>query len=151
MGLRSNRTIAGEGETFPFRPTMNQPALAETLERVPLDLLEAEIMRRRLRGNPHTMRIIEMVAEVFGVRAGDILSRSRGDQGIESARHLAMALMHERTGNLSETARIFGRRCHATVSHAVRRCEAMEIYDRNFRIKSAAVAEKLSQPTNPTE
>jgi hypothetical protein len=69
--------------------------------------------------------IQRVVAEHYGVDVSDILSHRRTLQTV-TPRHVAMFLTKKLTHrSLPEIGRLFGRRDHTTVLHAVRKIEAL--------------------------
>jgi chromosomal replication initiation ATPase DnaA len=126
---------------------MDSNALAENLKRVPTSMLEQEIMRRRS-PSAAVKRILEAVAEVFGLGIGTVLAHGPAPFPAAQARQLAMKLTQDEVGNLSETARIFRRKCHATISLAVKRTENLRATSPHFAALAAQVEAALTETPN---
>ena len=89
--------------------------------------------------------IIEAVANVYGYTSDKILSNER-TRPISEARHVAMFIVRDQCQfSLSETARIFGRKDHATVVNAVENVIFWIQHDRDFKARWPQTAKAIVQ------
>ncbi len=86
-------------------------------------------------------KIINVVAEIFGVHPSQILAYDKQPTPSQ-ARTLAMALVSE-DHTLAETARIFQRKDHTTIIAAKERADFLTRSDEGFREKATFVIKKL--------
>ena len=89
--------------------------------------------------------IIEAVANSYGFTAEKVLSNER-TRPVSEARHVAMFIVREQCQfSLSETARIFGRKDHATVVNAVENVRFWIQHDRDFKARWPQTAKAIFQ------
>jgi chromosomal replication initiation ATPase DnaA len=93
--------------------------LTDVLQRVPLEMLQNELLRRRSANNLPS-RVARAVAVVFGLQVEELTTKGRSSRVLK-ARQMAMATCRQEGMTLSEVARFFGCSCHSSVIHAVRR------------------------------
>jgi chromosomal replication initiation ATPase DnaA len=103
------------------------------------DELCAELDRRMSSNKAY--RIINIVADVFGVHPSQILAYDK-QVAPSQARTLAMALVSEHQ-TLAETARIFQRKDHTTIISAKHRADALTRENESFRTKAKFVLQRL--------
>lgn len=92
---------------------------------------------------PPIRRIVRQVALHYGVSDVQLLGEERAAH-VALARHMAMSLCRQLHGHsFPRIGRMFGRRDHTTVQHAVRRIERLKAADPDLAATWDALAETI--------
>lgn len=105
----------------------------------------AEVMNHHVAPNITVERIVEVVAENFGVKKVDIMGKGRR-QEVALARQVAMYMAKQLTRNsLKSIGLSFGGRDHSTVIHAVKTIEEKTNRDELFNAEVKTLIRRLSE------
>ena len=100
---------------------------------------------------PPVRRIVRQVALHYGLSEVQLLGEERAAH-VALARHMAMSLCRHLNGHsFPRIGRVFGRRDHTTVQHAVRRIEKLKAEDPGLAATWDALAETIMAHHPETE
>jgi chromosomal replication initiation ATPase DnaA len=125
---------------------MNPTALAEVLQRVPTDMLDAELTRRR-HLTPAVHAALAAVAEEFNIPISSILGKADTTVTVRRARHMATVIVYRHKNNLTQSARVLNRQSHSSIYHSLRTHAKLLAYpDYQARFHRVLAQIKSTQP-----